>query len=332
MNVLRSRWFAALLVVLGLGCPAFAQDTVDMKWKFEKGKTFYQECTTETNQEMTLTQQQKVTTKQKQTFIFSWTPLEQDDKKNWKIEQKIEGVKVDIQIGTTPIQFDSTKAGGAATPLSEFFKALLGAKFTITLSPEMKITNLEGRQDFIKKLINTNQTMEPLLNLILSEDALKQMSDAAFAMVPGKPVKKGDTWERTSKLSMGPIGSYETVSKYTYEGQDEKDKNLAKIKVENTLKYTPPQAAAAGQLPFKIISADLKSKDATGTVFFDVEKGRLSSQDTSMKLEGKLSIDINSMTSEVELKQDQKTTIRTSDKNPAEAAPEKPAEKPAEKK
>jgi hypothetical protein len=322
--VLRSRLVA--LVVLGLGTQAFGQDAVEIKWKFEKGKTFYQEMTTETKQEMTV-MGQKIEQTQKQTFYFSWTPEKQDEKdKSWTIKQKIEGVKMDIKIGGTPIVYDSFKEAGAANnPLAEFFKALIGAEFTLTVNDKMQVTKVEGRDEFLKKLVNTNQAMEPLLKQILNEDALKQMADPTFAMVPDKPVKKGDSWKRTSKLNMGPIGTYETTQTYTFDGMDEQNKDLARIKVATDLKYTAPAApAGGGSLPFVIKSADLKAKDATGTVLFDVKNGRLQNSDQTVKLEGKLTIEIGGMPNEVDLKQDQTTKVKTMDSLP------KPGEKPAD--
>ena len=53
-------------------------------------------------------------------------------------------------------------------------------------------------------------------------------------------VAKGETWTRNSKLNLGPIGSYTGKYTYKYEGQDEKNKDLAKISVETTLTYEPP--------------------------------------------------------------------------------------------
>src|SRR5579885_412086 len=51
-DVLRSRWYIALLLMAGTTTAALAQDSADLKWKFEKGKTFYQEMTTRTEQKM----------------------------------------------------------------------------------------------------------------------------------------------------------------------------------------------------------------------------------------------------------------------------------------
>ena len=114
-------------------------------------------------------------------------------------------------------------------------------------------------------------------------------------------------------MNLGPIGSYTGTYKYKYEGQDDKNKDLAKISSEVTLGYQPPTADSTQQLPFKIKSADLKSKNGKGTITFDVKKGRLDKSDQKIELDGKLTIDIAGMTTEVSLTQTQETTITTSD-------------------
>src|SRR5207247_5526742 len=50
--VLRRSWLIVIPALAFLAAPALGQAPVDLKWKFEKGKIFYQEMTTETKQEM----------------------------------------------------------------------------------------------------------------------------------------------------------------------------------------------------------------------------------------------------------------------------------------
>jgi Family of unknown function (DUF6263) len=311
--VLRCRWLIVLPAMALLAAPALGQ--VDLKLKLDKGKPFYQEVTTETKQDMTV-MGMKISQTQKQTFYFSWTPKDKDKDGNWIVTQKIEGVKLDIEIGGNKIPFDSTKPEAGAGPLTEFFKALVGSEFTLTIGKDMKVAKIEGRDEFLKKLSSTNQQMEPLLKQILSDESLKQMADPTFSVVPDKPVKAGDTWQKTSTLNMGPIGSFETTYKYLYEGPDDKDKKLQKIKFETTLKYSPPGPNAGGGLPFKILKADLQGKDSNGTMLFDNDKGRVASSTASSKLTGNLSIEIGGMASSVDLDQTQTTTVKTSDDNP----------------
>ena len=300
------------LLIIGIfALPAWAQEKAELKWKFEKDKPIYQELTTETTQDMKV-MGMEVKQKQKQTFYFSWKPIEQKDK-DWIIEQTIEGVKMEIEIGGNKISYDSTAQAAGNNPLADFFKALVGSKFKLTVGPDMKVTKVEGRKEFIEALGKTNQQMKPLLESILSEDALKQMADPSFAAIPGKDVNKDETWKAQTKLSLGPIGSYDTSYDYKFLGMDDKNKDLAKIGVTATVKYSPPTGDTVGAgLPFKIKSANLEAKDAKGTIYFDVKNGRLDKSDMNLTLEGKLEIDIGGMANTVDLKQTQKTNVTTS--------------------
>lgn len=289
-----------------------------LAWKFEKGKPFYQEMKTTTNQTMKV-MNNDVTQNQKQTFFFSWTPVDKDDKGNWKLEQKILGVKMDIDIGGSPIRYDSTAGAtnNASNPLSEFFKALVGSSFTITFDPKTnKVTKIEGRDEFVKKLITANKQMQPLLDKILSEDALREMAEPTFSVVPNEVVEKGKTWKKDTTLDMGPIGKYKNEYTYTYAGTD---KNLDKIDVDTKLTYLPPdKAEGIGALPFRIKKENtkLESTKSKGTIFFNREKGRVEKSNMSVELKGTLDIEIGGQQTKVELSQTQDTDVTTSDTNP----------------
>jgi hypothetical protein len=292
-------------------------DKAMLKWNLVKDKTFYQKMVTDTKQTMKVMNNDVVQT-QKQTFYFSWTPEKQEGE-NIVIKQKIEGVAMDIDIGNQKISYDSTSNKDAANnPLGEFFKALVGSEFKITLNTkDMKVTKVEGREEFLKKLVNANPQMKPLLDQILSDKALAEMAEPTFAAIPGKEETKGDKWTRTSTLDMGPIGRYTNTYNYSYEG---KDGNYDKIKVETTLNYKEPTDAAGGGggnagLPFKIKNAELKSTNATGTITFDPKEGRIIKSDMKLDLSGSLSIEIGGQTTQVQLSQTQTSTTETSDKS-----------------
>jgi hypothetical protein len=294
-------------------------EKVTLKWKFEKGKPFYQTMDTRTEQTMTV-MNNTVKQTQKQTFYFSYTPLEQKGDE-WILAQKIVGVKMDIDIGGSKISYDSTTAAGAnntgaSNPLSDFFKQLVGSEFKIHLDTKtLKVTQVEGQKEFVDKLVKANPQMKPLLEQILSDNALKEMAEPTFAVLPPNPVAQGDTWTRKSTLDMGPIGKYDT--EYTYK-LDGKEGKLYKITVDTKLKYVPPSdtAAGVGGLPFKIKGADLKSSNSTGTVLFNEEKGRVESSHMSLDLKGDLSIEIGGQTTKVELSQTQTTDLKTEDEDP----------------
>lgn len=299
--------------------PAASGEKANLVWKLEKNKTFYQKMATTTSQKMKVTNTD-VTQTQEQTFYFSWTPEKQTGDV-WEIKQKITGVTMKIDIGGSQITYDSTKTEAANNPLGDFFKALVGAEFTLTLDTKaMKVTKVEGRDAFLKKLTTANPQMQQLLNQILSDNALKEMAEPTFAALPNKEEAKGATWTRDSTLDMGPIGKYSNSYKYTYDGKDEANKKLDRIKVETTLKYDKPADNAVGGLPFKIKNANLKSDKATGTVLYDPEKGRIEKSTSTLDLKGDLDIEIGGQTTKVELNQTQNTTVETSDTDPLKKA------------
>ena len=85
-----------------------------------------------------------------------------------------------IDIAGSPVSYDSTNeaaAGGTNTALSEFFKALKGSQFTLTIGKDCTVEKVEGREEFVKKLTSANKQLEQLLNKILGEEAMKQMAD-----------------------------------------------------------------------------------------------------------------------------------------------------------
>jgi hypothetical protein len=309
---------------MAAAAPTFGQE-VELAWKFEKGKTFYQKMNTKTSQQMTI-QSQPVKQEQEQEFVFSWTVKDVSDTAV-VLEQKIESVNMTIKIGTQEVKYNSAAKDAADNPLSTFFKPLVGSSFTLTLDPKtMKVTKVEGRDDFVKKVTDANPQMASLLKVILSEDQLKQMAEPAFSVVkgPGEKVKPKDIWTRESKLSMGPIGSYDAKYTYTYEGEEEKTidgqkAKVAKISVQTELTYKAPDPKDSTSLPFKIDAGKLDTTKATGTIFFDPAKGRVVESNMDVELKGKLTISVAEQKAEVDLNQTQTTTTTTSDKNPNES-------------
>jgi hypothetical protein len=309
----------SLLVAAVSALTASSQEAT-LEWKFKKDVPFYQEMSTETKQTMKV-QGTDVQQEQKQTFFFEWTPLE-IKKDEVTLKQKIIGLKMSIDIGGSKIDYNSSapKQEGTNNPLEKFFQALKEAEFKITLNTDkMKVTGITGHDEFVKKLGEANPSMKPLLDKILSKEALQDMAEPMFAALPGGKKKKGDNWERTSKLDMGPIGSYTTTYTYTYEGPD-KDKN-EKIGVKMKLEYKAPDEKAGGGLPFKIKEAKLDGKDGTGEIIYDPKTNTLKSSSLTQKLDGKLTIEIGQQSTTVDLSQTQTTKITTTDKNPIAPKP-----------
>lgn len=289
-----------------------------LAWKFVKDQPFWEEMTTKTVQNIKV-QGLDVGQNQEQTFYFKFEPVKQEGDK-WVVKQTIEGVKMKIDIAGSPVTYDSTTeatGGGTNTALSEFFKALKGSQFTLTIAKDMTVEKVEGRDEFVKKLTAANKQLEGLLNKILGEEALKQMADPSFGVVPKEPKKVGDKWTRTVKLPLGPLGSYENNYNFTYAKQTGDN---AEIDVTVELKYTPPTDPGADTLPFKIKGGKIEQtkddKSNRGKVLFNTKTGRIESSTVNVMLTGSLTLDIGGTSTEVSLTQSQQTDVKTFDKSP----------------
>jgi len=310
--------------------PAPAAAEVELAWKFAKDKVIYQKLRTLTEQKMKV-MNTNVDQKQEQEFVFSWK-VEDADASKIVLQQKIESVVMKITISGNEIKFDSTAKDAPDNPLASFFKPLVGSTFKLTLDPvTMKVTKVEGREEFVKKLTDANPQMKSLLASILSDEQLKLMSEPAFTMVPdkGKKVKPGDKWTREGVMKMGPIGDYKATYAYNYEGPEKRDAaTLQKILLKTTLDYTAPAAKDAAGLPFKINSGTLSTKEANGVIYFDAEAGRVADSRMEVKLVGKLNVTVSDQAADVDLEMTQTTYTTTYDKNPNDApvAPVKPTQ------
>ena len=180
----------------------------------------------------------------------------------------------------------------------------------------MKITKVDGLSGFVQKLAQANDQLKGLLETILSEEALKQMSNPTFAAFPRteKEFKEGK-WDNDVTMSMGPIGSYKTKYSYAIRKADPN-----KIDVTGSMAYTAPKSGEAGGLPFTIKAGTLTADKISGTITIDPKNGRIAESNMEMVLTGNLTIDIAGMDTKVDLTQKQTSTLKTTDTNPVASA------------
>jgi len=294
-----------------------AQDKQKFENKFEVNKSFYQQVSTKVSQKVKVQGGTDMELKHNQTFMFKWTPEKLDGKK-WIVKQTIEGVKLEVDIGGNPVKYDSTvdsPSAGNNPGLSEFFKNLVGSSFTITFGENGAVEKVEGKDEFLKKLGSANPQMENLLKKILSDEALKEMSDPLVGLTPPAEKAVNESWEKKATLPLGPIGSYDRTLKFTYKGKDATQKELDRVDVDVNLAYKTPTADADGLL-FRIKGGNLGVDDKDkkpGEYLYNPKTGRLDSAKIAVNMKGKLTVSIGTTETEVELAQEQTTEIKTQD-------------------
>ena len=315
------RFLLAAALVAGSISVAPAQEKLKFEPKFEVNKAFYQKVSTKVEQVVKVQGGADLKLQHEQTFLFKWLPTKQDADK-YTVKLTIEGAILKVDIASNPVNYDSTAeqpAAGNNPGLADFFKNLIGTEFTVSYGKGFVVEKVEGREDFLKKLGTTNPQMEALLKKLLTDEALKEMADPTAGLMPGADkaagVAAGETWEKKTTMPLGPIGTYDRTLSFKYIGKDAEKKDLDKVEVTAKLLYKAPNADADGLL-FRIKGATLDTVDPkAGTFLFDSKTGQVTTGTIAVRMSGKLNVTIGTTETEVQLVQDQTTTIETADKS-----------------
>lgn len=299
--MLRRACGAALLVLVGLGLPAYGQTTLE--WKFKEGEKFYVEEVNDVKQNVSIIgkdikQNTKITT------ISSYTvkSVSGAGEQEVALEQKIESVDV------------KSTGDGLGGQMDKLFEKLQGATFEVTLK-KGKVTKLKGYDDFIKKLADGDEMTGKFAKMLLSEETLKKSIEDLFGGLPARPISTGDTWSQEATIPFGPLGSFKTSKDMTYK---EKDKDGVLITYKSKMSYIPPKGEGAFAGLLKIVKGNIKSENAKGSVLFNAEKGRLVRSTFSMLAKGTMTVEVMGNQLELDISADQTTTTRVLTKNPKE--------------
>jgi hypothetical protein len=285
------RFGLAIVVLTGtLAVPAQGQTKIE--WKFKEGDIFYVENVMSLKQTMEVLGK-KFPTENVNTTVSSFKVLKTDND-GVILERKIEQSKI---------------TGKAAPPQAALAEQMTGVVMTVQLNHQGEVTRITGFENLLKKLSQDNEEAGKYLKTILTEETMKQTIQEAFALVPGRPVNKGESWKRKMVLTTGGLGNFEVEQDFTYQG---KVAGGEQIGLKRDYHYEPPKADAG--LPFKITKGDFKSEEAKGTLLFDTEKGRLVRLDFKSKLKGTMAIATRDQNATMELQQETETKIRVLDK------------------
>jgi len=264
------------VLLAGVTAPAFGQ--TKLEWKFKEGDKFYVEEVTNVKTTFQIMGKDLDET-QKTTTVASYAVKKATDKEV-VLEQKYESVNVVAKGGL---------AGGDGG-LGKIQEKMKGSKFTITLDRATgKVTKLEGYKEMLKAIENENAEVAKFAEMLITEDSLKKGTEDAFSILPPKEVAKGDTWKQESVMPFEPVGSFKKTATYTYDG---KEGAGDKISYKLALVYNPPKGDGAFGGLFKITKGNLKADEAKGTIVFDAAKGRMISNELTMKMAGPLTLDL----------------------------------------
>jgi RNA polymerase sigma factor (sigma-70 family) len=284
-------------------------DSVELKAAFTPGRPFYLEYSSTTKQ-VTTVMHREHTQPGSQIYRTLWTPLSKKDGVV-AVKVKILDVQVDMGLGSDRIRYDSRAPSKEQTdnPLATFAKKLSGSEHTLWLNDDPKsdkygtVLKSEGEQ---VRLPRQQPTSLPGL---LWHEVAKSWSSPLDGMLPGRVVRKGETWSAVERQDRGDLGECLRSSNFTYEGPAG---GLDRIRVTSTLRFTPSRDRQSGR-SFRRVKTDLKSRDSQGIFLFDRFRGRIAEATLDTTIEGTLEVEMEGMNTTVGLVQTERITVKTRD-------------------
>ena len=224
-----------------------------------------------------------------------------DAKGNAHVDARFDRVKMNMEGFTGVVEVDSKDDkepdDQVGKILHQVVKALAAVDMTMTMDPTGEVTDLKMSEAALKKLKELPGADQGGFGSMTSEGTLKQMMQGGIVF-PKNPVKKGDTWSRTTEAEL-PFGKMKAVTKHTYEGTEARGgKSLEKISFVPDIKLEPSADA-----PLKIEFKDVVSK---GRALFDPEKGDIVEAVTETTMQ--ISVEVGGMTITQNIIQE--TTVR----------------------
>jgi len=253
-----------------------AQEKVELKWTFEKGR------------ELTYKQTQK------QTLEIFGSAMEQETSQiqGWKVTDvagdgtaTIETTCLAVAMkasGAMEFEYDSDKDKELPeNPQVRMMAKMVGKTFTIKMTPKGKILESKGvdalLDDMLKEFGDDAGPMREMLKQMLSDDTMKSSMQQMAPMLPQAPVAKGDKWKDEFTLKFPMIGGMKFVVASTL-----KDVEAGEAKVEQDwtieLKGGDDNENPLGAA-FKITDSKGKAR-----LSFALEKGHFVSQQIEMDM------------------------------------------------
>jgi hypothetical protein len=126
------------------------------------------------------------------------------------------------------VDYDSTRPQQGEIPmLAKTFAAMVGAKMTMTMAPDGKVTKVDGAEAFLQKIVDgmglpegpmRQQVMDQMKQQFSGEQLAASMQQL-ISTYPAKPLNVGDTWTQSQNLGAGSM-PFTADTTYTVKGID----------------------------------------------------------------------------------------------------------------
>ncbi len=257
---------ALLTATLFSSCTILAS-RIDLELHLKEGKSY--NINTIANQKISQTigrQKENITQKIGLGYTFNVKKIEADG--TAFIDVTFNSILLNQDGTTGKIQYDSSNPPNDIPPAAATYAALLGQSFSIIISPEGSIKNIQGMEKITKsimKKLDLPESREESLNDKFGDKALKENMENLLGIYPDRPVRIGNSWTKRTTIAKGLPMILE--SKYTLK---ERSNGIALLEVRSEAKpSSAPIKKESVKFTYDISGTEkgyVKLEEATGWI------------------------------------------------------------------
>ena len=221
------------------------------------------------------TQNQAV--KQKQDMWMGLDVSSPDSSGNKKATMTFTRMRQEMNIGPQNIIIDTADEKTMKNNMmAGAFLPLMKIKLTMTISPEGKVIEIKGMEEYFKNLAKQNPQMAQQMKQSLGDKALARIYTQVFDMSPKKPIGVGAVWYSNIKMPVPMMGDSEIKTKYKLQ-KIHKDQAAPKadIAVHAKMEIKDGKGANVNNMNLKVSEM---SMDMKGNAIINIKTGMLSKQ------------------------------------------------------
>lgn len=280
---------AVISWVLLLNGAHAASDKVELRFRFEEGKSYKLLVTVEQNIVMWIEgEEQEINQTIGIGETFNVKKVDADGTATIEVTFGSMSMKMDGPTGQ--FDYDSEDPPEEIPLPARGFAAMVGQGFTMKMTPDGQVKELSGVGEMLEKIVESLELSEgPMKDMIVEgiknhfgDKALKEMMEQMLGGFPGKPVGIGDSWSQELTLTMGFPMTIENTCTLI----DRKD-GVATIKVESTIK--PNKDAPPMKIGPMTMKYDLKGTQK-GTFKLDEATGWFVGGEMKQKMSGEMTM------------------------------------------
>jgi hypothetical protein len=271
--------------------PTFAQEPVELRWKFEQGEAFVTEWKQVLESRVTIQDAggqtlRRIETKYDLSMRIGWTVVSVADDGGAVTEQRIESLTLAVRAPGNVLR--QVQLPSPEEPPKEFaalsaaLKGALGVPIRVTLSPRGEPLSVELPEAWTK--LAENEDLGPSAQQLSTPEGWKRLLASSTTPLPEKPVVVGETWTNEDP----PLGAlpYRMTTDWTLAGVKNDVAILTfRSKVEQVA--GDDGAGEGGASPgeaAETAGVAVTGFERTGSATFDLAEGTLLSLQSQSKL------------------------------------------------